>query len=156
MKKTLLAAALAVAAFNASAAGLGAGIVIGGGATGFAGAVSGNAYSNSTGSAVAASQVNGYGSSFQHTDGFTGGTATIGGVVNQNGAQVVTGATQVAQVNSVGNVTGNAPINVGNAIANGTAGFSETKVGSYGTANFQTGAIGGLAGFGGVVGFGNF
>lgn len=156
MKKTIIAAILLAASSAASAAGIGAGIVVGGGATGFAGSASGNAFSNSEGMAVAASQVAGSGTSYQSTHAYGGGSATVGGSVNSVGAQVVTNHTQYAVVDSFGAVSGNAPIQAGNAIANGTSGFSQTKVGAYGTSNFQTGAIGGLVGFGAAVGFGGF
>ncbi|MBD4204412.1 hypothetical protein GUH47_00030 [Xanthomonas citri pv. citri] len=132
---------------------MGGGLVIGVGASGFAGSVTGSAASVSEGNAVAASVVNGYGSSFQHTDGYSTGSATIGGVVNHQGAQVVTQTTQAAQVYSVGNVTGNAPIMSGDLIANGTAGLAKTTNYSSGNANFATGGIVGIGGVGGLFGF---
>lgn len=155
--------ALALVALSAGAYahgngnGVGGGVVIGGAAAGYAGSVTGSAGSYSSGNAVAATQVNGYGSSFQHTDGFTGGTATVGGSVNHLGAQVVTGTTQVAQVNSYGSVSGNAPIEVaGGLIANGTGGLGKTDTYAGGTANFATGAIGGVIGIGGAAGIFGF
>lgn len=152
--------ALALVALSmgvASASGLGGGLVIGGAAAGYAGSVTGSAGSYSSGNAVAATQVNGYGSSFQHTDGFTAGTATVGGSVNHLGAQVVTGTTQVAQVNSYGNVSGNAPIEVaGGLIANGTGGLGKTDTFANGNAHFATGAIGGVIGIGAAAGIFGF
>lgn len=133
------------------------GIVVGVGAAGYAGTVTGSASSVSEGNAIAATQVNGYGSSFQHTDGFSAGSATIGGVINHAGATVVTGTTQVAQVNSYGNVTGNAPIEVaGGMIANGTGGLAKSTNYAAGNAQFGTAqfaAIGGIVGAGGFIGF---
>lgn len=142
--------------FSVQATGIGAGLVVGGGATGFAGSVVGQASSVSEGNAVAASVVNGYGSSFQHTDGFSTGSATIGGIVTPQGAQVVTNTTQAAQVNSYGNVTGNAPIMAGELIANGTGGLAKTTNVAAGNANFATGAIGGVIGIGAVGGLFGF
>lgn len=157
MKKTLLAVAFSLAFVGAaSAQGIAGGIVVGGVAGGFAGSASGTAFSNSQGSAVAASQVNGYGSSYQHSDGVTGGTATIGGAVNHVGATITTGTTQYATTNSWGGVTGNAPIMAGDSIANGTAGFGSTKVGAAGNSQFATGAIGGVIAIGGVAGITGF
>lgn len=148
--------ALSLASAAASATGLGGVVVIGGAAGGYAGSVTGNASSYSDGNAIAASQVNGYGSSFQHTDGFSGGSATVGGHVNNVGANIVTGTTQYAQTNSYGNVTGNAPIMAGESIANGTAGFAKNVSAAGGTGNFQTAQIGGFVGIGAIGAFGHF
>lgn len=116
---------------------------ISGSASGFAGNVVGSAGSWSNGSAVSSAQVNGYGSSWQTATGYTGGTATIGGQVTHQGAQVISNTTQYSHSDAYGEVSGNAPIMVGNAIANGSASFGETKVNAGGTANFGTAAIGG-------------
>lgn len=150
--RSLAVAALMLVGSITHAAGLGGSITVGGGLSGFAGSVVGSASSVSEGNAVAATQVNGYGGSYQHTDGFSAGSATIGGVVNNQGAQVITGTTQVAHVNSYGSVSGNAPIEVGNGlIANGTGGLAKTTNYASGNAAFQTGAIGALGTIGGAV-----
>lgn len=157
IRKSLLVASLGLAlSATVQANGIGGGIIVGGVAGNYAGSMSGNASSYTDGSAIAASQVNGYGSSFQHTDGFGGGSASVGGHVNHVGANIVTGTTQYAQTYSVGNVTGNAPIMVGESIANGTAGFAKEVNSAGGTANFATNQIGGFVGFGGVAAIGQF
>lgn len=118
------------------------------GVGGYLGTVSGAASSISSGGAVAAAQVNGYGSSFQGTGGISGGTATVGGVVTGAGATVITGTTQIAVVQSYGNVTGNAPINVGdNMIANGTGGIAKSDNYAGGNSAFQLAQFGGYAGY---------
>lgn len=118
-----------------------------------AGAVWGSASSISEGSAVAASQVNGYGASWQTAEGYTSGTASIGGVVNHQGAQVITNTTQYAHSSGYGEVSGNAPIMVGEAIANGNAAFGQTKVAASGNAVWGTAAIGA---YGAIQGTGHF
>ncbi|UDY80343.1 hypothetical protein AXY1_32 [Achromobacter phage AXY1] len=124
-----------------------------------AGSVYGTAGSISEGQAVAASAINGYGSSWQSAEGYTGGTATIGGVVNYQGAQVVTGTTQYAHTSGYGEVYGNAPINAGDSIANGNAAFGQTKVAASGNAQWGTvaiGAVGGIKATGVFAGYGGY
>lgn len=120
-----------------------------------AGVISGTAGSISEGSAVAASAVNGYGSSWQKAEGYTGGTASVGGTVNYQGAQVVTNTTQYAHTSGYGEISGNAPISVGDSIANGNASFGQTKVGASGNAQWGTVAIGAVGSFKGTGGYGN-
>lgn len=148
MMKSLRSIAVVALLGLVSGAALASGI--GGEAEAYAGSITGNASSVSSGNAVAASQVNGYGTSFQHTDGISAGTATIGGAVTPTGATVVTGTQQLAQVNSYGTVSGNTPIEVGGSIYNGTGGLSKTDTFAAGNAAFTT------AGIGGVVGYGSF
>jgi hypothetical protein len=159
--KTFRNLAFVVASFAlaaaASATGIGGVVVVGGAAGGYAGSVVGSASSISNGNAIAATQINGYGSSFQHTDGIAQGSASIGGAVSPLGASVVTGTTQIAQVNSYGNVTGNAPIEVaGGMIANGTGGLGNTTNYAQGNAQFGTAGIGGFAVLGGLGVIGSF
>jgi hypothetical protein len=160
MRRSILGTAALIAAFMvcgiAQAHNVGGSIEVGAGAGVYAGSVSGAASSISQGNAVAASQVNGYGSSFQHTDGVTVGQAVIGGTVNAGGASVMTGTQQLAQVNSYGSVSGNTPIQVGDSVYNGTGGLSKTDTAAYGNATFQTAGIGGFAGIGGNLNFGGF
>lgn len=123
-----------------------------------AGAISGSANSFSEGSAVAASQVNGFGHSIQSAWGNSGGQASIGGTVNHQGAQVITNTSQYANTSGYGDVGGNAPITVGDSIANGNAAFGQTKVNAGGTATWGTvaiGAIGSIKTTGNIGGFGH-
>lgn len=156
MKRITLAAAIALAftapAFAGSVEG---GAVIGIGATGFVGTVSGSASSISTGNAVTAAQVGGNGGSFQSANGSTGGTATIGGGVNNVGATVVTSTSQYSNSSVTGSIYGNAPVNVGTSIANGGAAYGSTNTGATGSSQFATESIGAVAGIGGIASIGS-
>jgi len=122
-----------------------------------AGAISGSANSFSEGSSVAASQINGFGQSIQNAWGNSGGQASIGGTVNYQGAQVITNTSHYANSFGSGSVSGNAPITVGDSIANGNAAFGQTKVNAGGTATWGTvaiGAVGAIKTTGNIGGFG--
>ncbi|KRC84610.1 hypothetical protein D3C87_402170 [compost metagenome] len=156
MKKLAAAAALSLFAASAYATGPGQ---VGGSVTGHAGTVHGTASSISTGSSVVATQVNGYGSSSQTSFGSTGGIAEVGGTFGRDGTQVVTSTRQYANSESYGQVTGNAPIMVGDSIANGGATFGQTETSASATGTFHAanvggfGAIHGIGSVGHVVGF---
>ena len=161
IKTLTIVSALALASFgSAHAAGIGGGIVVGGVGQVWQGDVSGKATSISNGNAIAASQVTGNGASFQHTDAISGGSATIGGSINNVGAQVGEITTQFATVNSFGQTSGNAPGSTWNngseMIVNGTMGFASSENMAKGKANFNVGQIGGIVGIGGVAAIGNF
>lgn len=154
MKKLAAVAALSLLAAAAQASGQ-----AGGSVTGHAGAINGTASSISTGSSVVATQINGYGSSSQTSFGSTGGIAEVGGTFSRDGTQVVTSTRQYSNSESYGNVTGNAPIMVGDSIANGGATFGKTETSASATGSFHAmnvgafGAIHGIGGVGHVVGF---
>lgn len=158
-KKIMVSAVLIVASMGIAQAAnpqINAGaIVVGGVATGFAGSVEGKASSISQGSSVAASQVNGFGTSVQRADGFSGGTAMVGGAVNSLGSTVITNTTHFAGSNGSGSVNGNAPIQVGESIANGNASFGSTDVKANGKSQFATGTIGGVIAVGGFSAIGS-
>ncbi|MBV6304896.1 hypothetical protein KVP10_08350 [Candidimonas humi] len=119
--------------------------VIAGGAAGFGGSASGSAASNSTGSVAAGTEVVGSGYSLQAAGAISGGSATIGGQVAPSGATVNTGTTQYAVSGGFG-ATDQVGMQ-GNSILNGNSAFSSSDNTASGTANFATGAIGGIAGF---------
>lgn len=152
MKKTLMVLALvavsgAAMAHDQVAVGSAG---IGGQFTVFSGSAGGTGASVSSGNAVTSSQVNGYGSSFQHQEGFATGSASIGGAVNAGGATVGTAVTQAAQTFGTGSISGNVPIMVGDSIANGGASMSQSNNVAQGSDQFNIAAIGGsltLAGF---------
>lgn len=121
--------------------------------SGFAGYVTGTASSETIGNSVAVTNIAGTGTSFQHTDGFGAGQATVGGIVNSQGAQVTTVTTQTSQVNSYGTVTGNAPATTGGLTSNGTGGLAQVTNYAHGTGQFATGAIGGQVAINGFQGF---
>ncbi|MFD4841254.1 hypothetical protein ACFWP0_27380 [Achromobacter sp. NPDC058515] len=156
MKKLAAVAALSLFAVSAYATGPGQ---IGASVTGHAGTIHGTASSISTGSSVVATQVNGYGSSSQTSFGSTGGIAEVGGTFSHDGTQVVTSTRQYANSESYGNVTGNAPIMVGDSIANGGATFGQTETNATATGTFHAGNVGafgsihGIGSVGHVVGF---
>ncbi|MGV2904834.1 hypothetical protein, partial [Achromobacter sp. AGC25] len=100
-------------------------------------------------------QVNGYGSSSQTSFGETGGVAQVGGTFSRDGTQVVTSTRQYATSESYGNVTGNAPIMVGDSIANGGASFGKTDTAASATGTFVAGNIGAFGSIGGVGGVGH-
>jgi len=127
--------------------------------TGHAGTINGTASSISNGSSVVATQVNGYGSSSQTSFGETGGVAQVGGTFNRDGTTVVTSTRQYATSETYGHVSGNAPIMVGDSIANGGASFGQTETkasasGTFASANIGAfGAIGGVGSMGHIGGF---
>lgn len=143
MKKLMAVAALSLFAVSAYADP-------GGSITGHAGAINGTASSISTGSSVAATQINGYGSSTQVSFGMTGGVAEVGGTFSRDGTQVVTSTRQYANSDSYGHVSGNAPIMVGDSIANGGATFGSTTTNATATGTYNAGAIGATASIHGI------
>ncbi|KGD95171.1 hypothetical protein JL37_10735 [Achromobacter sp. RTa] len=148
MKKLAAVAALSLFAATAYATG-----PVGGSVTGHAGAINGTASSVSTGSSVVATQINGYGSSSQTSFGSTGGIAEVGGTFGRDGTQVVTSTRQYANSESYGSVSGNAPIMVGDSIANGGATFGKTDTNASATGSFHAvnvGAFGSIHGIGAV------
>ncbi|MGE8689763.1 MAG: hypothetical protein ACN6PJ_21640 [Achromobacter sp.] len=148
MKKLAAVAALSLFAATAYATG-----PVGGSVTGHAGAINGTASSVSTGSSVVATQINGYGSSSQTSFGSTGGIAEVGGTFSRDGTQVVTSTRQYANSESYGSVSGNAPIMVGDSIANGGATFAKTDTNASATGSFHAvnvGAFGSIHGIGAV------
>ena len=152
MKKLIAVAALSLFAVSAHADP-------GGSITGHAGAINGTASSISTGSSVAATQINGYGSSTQVSFGMTGGVAEVGGTFSRDGTQVVTSTRQYANSDSYGHVSGNAPIVVGDSIANGGATFAKTDTSASATGSFHAvnvGAFGSIHGIGPVGHVGGF
>ncbi|MGB3434695.1 hypothetical protein [Achromobacter sp.] len=153
MKKLAAVAALSLFAASAYASDPGGSI------TGHAGAINGTASSISTGSSVAATQINGYGSSSQVSFGMTGGVSEVGGTFSRDGTQVVTSTRQYANSDSYGHVSGNAPIMVGDSIANGGATFAKTDTSASATGSFHAvnvGAFGSIHGIGPVGGVGGF
>lgn len=170
MKKFLFAAALVLAAPLALAGNgngnngngngnggnngsVGGVVVVGGALHGYAGYAAGEASSVSNGSAIAATSVAGTGASFQHTEGVSGGSATIGGAVTPVGAAVVTGTTQYASVASYGVTIGQPAVNGDGLIVNGTTGFASSENVAQGDAAFATGGIGAIGVIGGVAGW---
>ena len=106
-------------AASAYAAGPGPSVSI----SGYSGNIHGTVSSVSTGSSVVSTQVNGYGSSSQTSFGETGGVAQASGSFSHNGIETVTSTRQYATSDTYGHVSGNAPIMVGDSIANGGATF---------------------------------
>ena len=156
MKKLAAVAALSLFAASVYATGPGQ---TGGSITGHAGAINGTATSISSGSSVVATQVNGYGSSSQTSFGSTGGIAEVGGTFSREGTQVVTSTRQYANSESYGHVSGNAPIMVGDSIANGGATFGSTETSASATGTFHAanvGAFGSIHGIGSVGHVGGF
>lgn len=160
MKKSILAVALLAASCGLAFAhggsngnnGYGnqgpttnAGVVIVGG-QGFAGDVVGSASSVTQGSAVAGSQVEGNGYSFQAAGAISGGSAQIGGQVGPSGATVTTSTTNYAVTGGFG-ATNQPATNGDGLITNGNDAFGSSVNNASGSANFQTGAFGGIAGF---------
>ncbi|CAB3736594.1 MULTISPECIES: hypothetical protein [Achromobacter] len=156
MKKLAVVAALSLFAASAYASGPN---MPSASITGHAGTINGTASSISNGSSVVATQVNGYGSSSQTSFGETGGVAQVGGTFNRDGTTVVTSTRQYATSETYGHVSGNAPIMVGDSIANGGASFGQTETkasasGTFASANIGAfGAIGGVGSMGHVGGF---
>lgn len=127
-------------------------------ASGHVGTITGTVSSVSTGTSVVSTQINGYGSSSQTSFGETGGVATAGGSFSPDGTTAVTSTRQYATSESYGHITGNAPIMVGDSIANGGATFGNTTTNASATGTFNAGAIGATAsihGVGPVGGFGH-
>lgn len=149
------AAAMAVAP-KAHADGVGVSASIGTNGTQFQGAAIGSTSSVSQGSAVAASQVSGFGGSHQYSDANTRGSGTVGAKIDGIGATVFSGSQQVAEVNSNGNVYGNAPVMDGTSIANGSAAFADTRVNATIAGNFATSAFGNHTGFNAAAGQSKF
>lgn len=156
--KRIFAAALAVLAATAvstsfahGTSGVAGGIAVGGVATGWAGAVTGTADSTSSGQAVAVGQVAGNGFSVQESVANSGGTATIGGVINSTTATVGTATTQYANIDTTGR-TDQLALNSEGLIQNGAIAQAQTSNEATGTANFAVGQIGGVAAIGGVAG----
>lgn len=175
MKKTLIGLTLALATIGTAFAGngngnngngngnggpnpvvVGGGLVIGGFASGYEGTISGNANSVSNSMSVTASQVNGFGTSIQSNVTNTGGAATVGGVITPVGSLVTTDTTTWSNSTSQGSISGNAPIQVGDSLANASAGFGQTEVNAAGYSTFNSGAIGGILAVGAVGAFGGF
>ncbi|MCY1200703.1 hypothetical protein D9M72_121430 [compost metagenome] len=146
MKKLAAVAALSLFAATAYATG-----PVGGSVTGHAGAINGTASSISTGSSAVSTQINGYGFSSQTSFGSTGGIAEVGGTFSRDGTQVVTSTRQYANSESYGHVSGNAPIMVGDSIANGGATFGQTETSASATGSFHAANVGG---FGSIHGIG--
>ena len=127
-------------------------------ASGHVGTITGTVSSVSTGTSVVSTQINGYGSSSQTSFGETGGVATAGGSFNRDGTTAVTSTRQYATSETYGQIHGNAPIMVGDSIANGGATFGSTTTNATATGTFNAGAIGATAsihGIGPVGGFGH-
>lgn len=158
--RSLIAAAVigaaCLAAPKAHADGVGVSASIGTNGTQFTGNAIGATSSISQGSAVAASQVNGFGGSHQYSDANTRGSGTVGAKIDNIGATVFSGSQQVAEVNSNGFVYGNAPIMDGTSIANGSAAFADTRVNANVGANFATSAFGAHQGFNAAAGTSKF
>ncbi|AOU94673.1 uncharacterized protein AruCF_3782 [Achromobacter ruhlandii] len=107
---------------------------------------------------MVSTQINGYGSSSQTSFGETGGVATAGGSFSPDGTTAVTSTRQYATSETYGHIQGNAPIMVGDSIANGGATFGSTTTNATATGTFNAGAIGATAsihGVGPVGGFGH-
>ncbi|WMD20737.1 hypothetical protein RAS12_29810 [Achromobacter seleniivolatilans] len=156
MKKLAIVAAMSLFAATAYASGPSVPTVS---LTGHAGTINGTATSISTGSSVVATQINGYGSSTQTSFGETGGVAQVSGSFNRDGTQVTTSTRQYATSESYGHVTGNAPIMVGDSIANGGASFGKTDTTASATGTFvagNIGAFGSISGVGSVGHIGGF
>ena len=90
-------------------------------------------------------QVNGYGSSSQTSFGETGGVAQASGSFSHNGIETVTSARQYATSDTYGHVSGNAPIMVGDSIANGGATFEKTDTNASATGSFHAATFGATA-----------
>lgn len=117
---------------------------------GHIGTISGTANSVSTGNSVVATQVNGTGFSTQTSFGNTGGEASVGVTFNHDSTLVVTSTRQYADSQSYGHVSGGAPVNVGNSIANGGATFESTTTDATGNATFKAASFGGSGGIQGI------
>lgn len=158
--KSLAATALFSMCAMAAAAGVGGGIVVGGVGQAWQGTVGGKATSVSNGNTVAAATGSGNFASHQTADAISGGTATIGGAINNVGATVVTNTTQFSTVNTAGSMSGNAVgtqwNNGGEVIVNGSQAFASSENMAKGKANFNVGQIGGIIGVGGVAVVGGF
>lgn len=152
----VIGAACLAAAPKAHADGVGVSASIGTNGTQFSANAIGAVSSISQGSAVAASQVNGFGGSHQYSDANTRGSGTVGAKLDNIGGTVMTGSQQVAEVNSNGYVYGNAPIMEGTLVANGTAAFADTRVNAAASGNFATSAFGAHNGFNAAVGHSKF
>lgn len=152
MKKLATVAALSLLAASAYASGpTGPSVSV----TGHAGTINGTASSISNGSSVVATQVNGYGSSSQTSFGETGGVAQVGGTFNRDGTTVVTSTRQYATSETYGHVSGNAPIMVGDSIANGGASFGQTETKASASGTFKSANIGAFGAIGGVGSMGH-
>ena len=110
----------------------------------------------STGSSVVSTQVNGYGSSSQTSFGETGGVAQASGSFSHNGIETVTSTRQYATSDTYGHVSGNAPIMVGDSIANGGATFEKTDTNASATGSFHAATFGATASIQGIGGIGHF
>lgn len=157
MKKLAAVATLSLVAFSAYAGGPSPSIS----ASGHVGTITGTVSSVSTGTSVVSTQINGYGSSSQTSFGETGGVASAGGTFNKDATNAVTSTRQYATSETYGHVSGNAPIMVGDSIANGGATFGSTTTNATATGTFNAAAIGatasihGIGPVGGVGGFGH-
>jgi hypothetical protein len=120
----------------------------------YGGTVTGTAQSTSTGTAISTTEIMGSGTSFQHTDGVSQGTATIGGSINLAGATIGSQTTQLTEQHSYGTTTGGAPNMDGNSIVNGTTGFGKVDNTASVGSTFGATAIGGVAGIGGIAAIG--
>lgn len=153
MKAVLIVAALGLcgSAYATDVAGVAGGIAVGGVATGWAGQAGGTAESTTSGQAVAVGQVAGTGFSNQSAIANSGGTATIGGIVNSTTATVGTATTQYANINTVG-ATDQLALNAEGLIQNGAIAQGQTANEATGTASFNVGQIGAVVGIGGIAG----
>lgn len=148
MKKLAAVAALSLVAVSAAyATGPGQPGIS---ASGYVGTISGTVSSVSTGTSVVSTQINGYGSSSQTSFGETGGVATAGGSFSPDGTTVVTSTRQYATSETYGHIHGNAPIMVGDSIANGGATFGSTTTNATATGTYNAGAIGATASIHGI------
>ena len=141
MKKLAAVAVLSMCAASAYAAGPGPSVSI----SGYSGNIHGTVSSVSTGSSVVSTQVNGYGSSSQTSFGETGGVAQASGSFSHNGIETVTSTRQYATSDTYGHVSGNAPIMVGDSIANGGATFEKTDTNASATGSFHAATFGATA-----------
>lgn len=127
---------------------------VSGSATGYQGAVQAGVTNTISGSAVAATRVDGNGFSNQATISTGSGTVTAGGVVTPNGVGTSTSQTTSSHVVSAGQSWGNTQATDANGlIVNGTAGLSQVNVNGVANGQFASQTIGGSLEIGAIVGY---
>lgn len=155
MKKSLLIALLAFAGIANATPPVATPSVGNGNANGFSGTFTGsgsaNVTSNSTGSAITATLVQGNGLSTQSADNITTGLSTAGGTIGQNSISVNTMTNDTSLSHASGTISGGAVAMQGTSTVNGGAAFGSSDgvahaIGSLtfaGTGTFGSLTIGG-------------
>ena len=141
MKKLAAVAVLSMCAASAYAAGPGPSVSI----SGYSGNIHGTVSSVSTAVRWFPPRSTATVRPARPSFGETGGVAQASGSFSHNGIETVTSTRQYATSDTYGHVSGNAPIMVGDSIANGGATFEKTDTNASATGSFHAATFGATA-----------